>query len=819
MGRTACSAWTAALYVGCGLAIAAGPRALASPAPASAAAEAHLYNIPAQSLSAALLSFATQADISIGLASVSLTNRVSRPLAGTETVESALRRLLAGTGLSFERIDAATWRIFEAQSIPSSAPPVREALVPLTLPALEEITVTAAKRALSLQTTAISVAAVTGTTAMNYGLRSSRDVTSLVAGLATTNQAPGKNKFIVRGLSDGPFTGNTQSTVGVYIDETRAIFNAPDPNLALVDIDRVEVIRGPQSTLYGAGSIGGLVRLITRQPVFGVTQLEAATDGSASGRSGASGAFAAVANVPMLGDRMAMRAVAYARHDGGYINDTLRGARHINQSDTSGGRAVARLALSQEWTLRAGVLYQKTDNDDTQYADASMPRYARATFHAEPSNSSFFEGNIAVEGELSWADLISSTAWIDHHANATYDASQALPVLLMEPPQPTAFTQINRYETFSHETRLVSLPGGRWQWLGGIFVSHRNNTSDLALTRLDRTPRFIFYSKNRADRGTELAGFGEATYTFASRIALTAGLRSYRSTERTSANNAELIDVGPAQAFGENQKTGVTPKVGISYQLNSSQLLYAQMTQGFRMGGINIAAAIAPRVTSGGRPLTVSNFDSDRLWNFEIGSKNVVLGEHATLNGTIFYQHWENAQADLIRPSGIFFTANVGDVRNFGFEADLTYVPLPHVQVIANVSWNRPKLSTTAGALAGSVINGLPAPPQLSGTVAAQYEVPLAGDNTAVFNLKYGFVGKARLARGVMANAAVSAYHVIDLRAALQRPHWKFSAYVENVTDNATNAYAFGNPFSLSQVPQKIPMRPRTFGATVAWAY
>lgn len=812
MGRAARSALTAAFYFGCGMMAAACPRSPAS------AAEARLYNIPAQSLSAALLSLATEADISIGLANVSLTNRVSRALAGTETVEGALRRLLAGTGLGFEMVDAATWRIFEIRSAPASAP-VREALVPLTLPPLEEITVTAAKRALSIQSTAISVAAVTGTTASSYGLRSSRDVTSLVAGLATTNQAPGKNKFIVRGLSDGPFTGNTQSTVGVYIDETRAIFNAPDPNLMLVDIDRVEVIRGPQATLYGAGSIAGLVRLITRQPVFGTTQFAASGDGSASARAGASGAFSAMANVPLIGDRMAVRFVTYARHDSGYINDVARNGRYINESDTYGGRATARLALSQNWTLRAGMIYQQIDNDDTQYADVSLPRYVRATLHPEPSNNAFFEANVAVEGELPWADLISSTAWIDHKANATYDASQALPVILREPPQPTAFRQVNRYETFSHETRLVSLPGGHWQWLAGIFASHRNNTSDLTLTRLDRTPRFVFYSKNRADRGTELAGFGEATYTFDSRIALTVGLRAYNSTERTSANNAELIDVGPAQAFGENEKKGVTPKFGVSYQLSSSQLLYAHVTQGFRMGGINIAAAIAPRVTSGGRPLTVSNFDSDRLWNFEIGSKNVVLGQHATLNGAIFYQRWENAQVDLIRPSGIFFTANVGNVRNYGFEADLTYAPVPHFQMIANVSWIRPSLMSTTDVLVGSVIDRLPSPPHLAGTVAAQYEVPLRGHSTAVFNMKYALVGRARLARGLGPTPTVPAYHVVDLRAGIQRPHWKMSFYIDNVTDNATNTYAFGNPFSLGRISQKIPLRPRTFGATVAWSY
>ena len=813
MGRLAFRSWASALSFGCKILLAGA----ALRAGTVCAADARIYNIPAQSLNAALLSLATQADISIGLANVSLVNRVSRQLAGSDTVEGALRRLLAGTGLSFDMVDSSTWRIFELKV--AAAAPERETTVPLIAPLIEEITVTAGKRADSLQATPISVAAVTGSTVTAYGLRSSRDVTSLVAGLTTTNQAPGKNKFIVRGLSDGPFTGNTQSTVGVYVDETRAIFNAPDPNLLLVDIDRVEVIRGPQNTLYGAGSIGGLVRLITRQPTFGTFEMQATTDGSGAGRADASGSSSAVTNIPALGDRLAVRTVAYARRDGGYINDTFRNVHHINGSDTYGGRTAARFSLSQDWTVRAGAVFQSIHNDDTQYSDAMAPRFARATLLAEPSNNRFFDVTFTVEGELGWADIVSSGAWIAHRATATYDASQALPVLLQEPPQPTVYNQNNHYETFTNETRLVSPPGKKWRWLTGVFVSHRNNSSELTLTRLDRTPRFVFYSKNRLDHGTEIAAFGEATYAFDSHISLTAGLRGYRSTQTTSADNSELIDVGPAVAFGENSKSGVTPKAGISYQPDPTMLYYAQVTQGFRMGGINIAAAIAPRITSGGRALTASNFDSDRLWNFEIGTKAALWNQRAIINATTFYELWYNTQADLIRPSGIGFTANVGDVRNYGFELDVTVVPTQQFQILANVSWSHPTLTRNSGALANSVTDRLPTPPRFSGTVAAQYDVPLEGNASAYVNLKYGVKGKAKLSHGLMPASAVNAYHIIDLRTGVQRGHWNVAAYIENITDNATNTYAFGNPFSLGRIPQVIPSRPRTFGMNVAWIY
>jgi len=210
----------------------------------AAAANRQQFDIPAQSLRGALISLASQADISIGLTNVTLTNRTSRTLTEYVSVEEALQKLLGGTDLAFEMIDPATWRIFPRPTI-VPAPHPHETTTPLTQPPIDEITVTAAKRPLALQTASTSIAAVTEKTVVEYGAHSAQDMTSFVAGFTATNQSPGRNKYMIRGLADGPFIGNTQSTVGVYIDETRAIYNAPDPNLQLFDVDRVEVIPRP----------------------------------------------------------------------------------------------------------------------------------------------------------------------------------------------------------------------------------------------------------------------------------------------------------------------------------------------------------------------------------------------------------------------------------------------------------------------------------------------------------------------------------------------------------------------------------------------
>ena len=325
------------------------------------AVAASQFEIPAQSLSAALMALATHADISIGLSGVNLTNRTSRPVTEYRDVADALERILAGTDLRFEKVDAATWRILPRPAPKAPKPARRAETQILALPPIEEVTVTAAKRPIALQATPLSIAAVTGGTLFDYGIRSSQDMTTLVAGLTATNQGSGKNKFVVRGLSDGPFTGNTQSTVGLYIDDTRAIFNGPLPNLQLYDIDRIEVIRGPQGTLYGAGSIAGLVRIITRQPVFGKVETHGQLDGSLIENGDTSGAVEAMINSPLISDMLAVRSVVYTRRDGGYINNSALSRRHVNGTETLGTRTTARVRLSPNWIASAGVILVTVD--------------------------------------------------------------------------------------------------------------------------------------------------------------------------------------------------------------------------------------------------------------------------------------------------------------------------------------------------------------------------------------------------------------------------------------------------------------------------
>ncbi len=768
------------------------------------------FDIPAQGLSSALVSLAAQADISIGLTGVVLTNQISTPVTGNRTIPQALENLLAGTGLSFEMVGPALWRIFPRPL--TREVKIEEPMIPLALPPIEEIVVTAIKRPMSLQTASLSVGAVTGGTFTDYGVRSTQEMTSFVAGLSTTNQGPGRNKFVIRGLADGPFTGNTQSTVGLYIDETRVVFNAPSPALQLHDVDRVEVIRGPQGTLYGAGSIGGLVRIITRQPVMDRFEMRTTVEGSTVVDGGLSHAADAMVNVPLIAGKLAWRTVAYERFDAGYIDDVQLDRHDVNRTRTQGLRSNAKLRLGGDWMLGTGIVYQSVRSRDTQYYNGARASFERANFLSEPNANNFLTIAATIDGNLGWAHVTSTTAWIQHRVDSLFDASLALPALLRMPVEPTAFNQDNRYRTINHETRLASSREGPWTWIAGVFFSHRSDTSISLLTRT--RPQDTFYVKNRHDVGTEAAVFSEVQYQLSPKLRAGAGVRVYFGEVNVEANNTEAIEDGPPAAIGYNRKAGATPKAELSYQLTSDHFLYAQATQGFRLGGVNIASRLtAP--PPGGRPVTVSNFDSDRLWNFEIGSKSAFLDRRLNLNLSVFYALWNDMQADLIRPNGLSFTSNLGDGRNKGVEIESIYAVSERLRLLANFSWNNPTVPPTN--MAGAVTNRLPGAPKFNGTVALQYQRPLGGGYTGFANIRSEVLGKSQLAIGTLPMSSVPAYQTANIRIGVFDEHWRLSAYVTNITNTKSNTFAFGNPFSLGRIAQAIPVRPLTVGMTATW--
>ena len=827
IGRLARARWLAVVMVLAHIALSAG---------ADAAETARWFNLPAQPLAKALIQFGLQADLSIGYRGLDFHGQKSLALVGYDTPQSALSRILKDSDFSFEIVDAETIRIVKRG--PKPAPARTPAPVKVATPSppktdtsdwIGEILVTVTKRPEELQAIPYSAVAITGDDLTDAGASTTRALTSMVAGVTATDVGVGRDKFAIRGLSDSAFSGHTQSTVGLYLDETRVTFNAPDPGLQLVDIDRIEVVRGPQGTLYGAGSIGGLIRIITNKPVLDRFQAFASGELATTESGGPTEATQAMVNIPLVTDKFGLRIVGYGRHNGGYIDDIRLGTKNINRTNIAGGRLTARWDIGSRWSVQSATTYQSIVARDTQYYDASLAPLTRANYVAEPHDNDFFDTSVLINAELPWATLVSSTAYVRQSVHSRYDASLAIPAILGLPVTTSPFDEYSLYRTIDHETRLSSAPGKRFHWLLGGFISHRDDEYDTDLSLpLAGGDLESAYSEHRTDNGDEFALFGEITYDLTDKWSLTAGLRSFHWTLTVTSQTDGTANIQPASVNGVNRKNGVTPKAVISFKPKPDVLIYALASKGFRLGGVNVDSPIS---TGSGEPdehgATVSNFASDTLYNFELGAKTAWFNHRLIANGAIYYTIWNNIQSDQIRPTGFIYTINAGDAIDYGLELDITARPIDSLELHGSLFLNNADLSSLLPSLGASNDGRLPGAPAVAFGLSATYNLDFGNGWLGTVSGDFSWTGHSQLVFQHQTNPLVARrYRIGNLRFSLSRGHWHLGLYVDNVANDRSNIFPFGNPFSARDVTQsqtgffqKTPPRPRTFGVRFGWTY
>jgi hypothetical protein len=432
----------------CALAALCGPPARAEPA--------RVFRLPAEPLESALLRFAVQAGVSVGGFPVAGCSGESRPVLGVLQPAGALRRLLP-PGCSFERVDSRAYRIvaLEARQPVRAPTPATEGPAPAV--ELSELLVTAEKRNEPLRGSPFAVSALDEKAIDRLGATSFADVASQVAGVAETNLGPGRNKIFIRGLSDGAFTGRTQSTVGLYLDDVPITYNAPDPDLRLADVERVEVLRGPQGTLYGAGSIGGIVRIVTRAPDPTGFGGAVAVEGMLNQHHDQSFGGEAMLNAPLLQGRAAVRGVAYIDELAGYLDNPLLAREDVNRGHRSGQRLSALVELPGGWEAQAGLARQSIKSDDSQYVQGGG-RLNRDAHIAEPHDNDFAMIGGRVEHHAATTDVRLSAAYIDHDLGTRYDATGSFD---LAPSQIAAYDENKRVQLAVAELVAASTSEGR----------------------------------------------------------------------------------------------------------------------------------------------------------------------------------------------------------------------------------------------------------------------------------------------------------------------------------------------------------------------
>ena len=770
---------------------------------AEAAPERVRFDIRAKPYPEALIDLALQADVSL-LGASACGGGGAPDVKGAYTVEDALSRLLARA--------PCTWRVLGSRSVQIRAaePQVEEeAAIPAV--AVSEVLVTATKRVQSTQRLAVAVSVISAEQLAATGAVDPGETAGQLAGVLTTNLGPSRDKLILRGLSDGAFTGRSRSTVGTYLDNTPINYNAPDPDLRLVDVERIEVIRGPQGALYGGGSLSGIYRIVTRKPDLARASAQVSASTSWTQDGAPSAAVEGYANLPLLDGAAGLRVSAYHENQGGYLDDINLRRDNVDRTRRYGGRVSMSFQPDDSWTVDLSATVQHLKSDDTHYTTRSSG-LQRANRVAEPHGSSIALVAATVRGSWGWGELVSSTSLVRHKYSSVYDASAVVDLFTANGSKRAVYSDTTRTEMLVQDLVLTSRGAGRFQWLAGLYGSDTSEDSPATLVaRGPVGPLATVYRDDRRDRIFELAAYGEAAVEISPGWTVALGGRAFKISGKTSSDVASER-FAPRSFERRADFSGVSPKISLQWEAAPGDLVYAVISEGYRAGGIN---------SGGARPLAAARetFAPDRLRNYELGAKLHAFDGRLVTHSALFYDVWKNIQTDQFRPSGIPYTANVGDARVAGIETELTYRWDMGLTVQANVLASQTRIIRANPDYAPQLTGGLPGAPGLSGGVLAIYQRRVWRDLALHVVGEANYVGRSRVTFDPALAPEMGGYVRAKLSVGLSGRRSEAEVFLTNPANALSDTFAYGNPFSFSQVRQVTPQRPRTIGLSFSTTF
>ncbi len=733
---------------------------------------------------------------------------------------------------------------------------------------LSEIIVTAQKREQKLQDVPISITAMSGASLENSGAHDFREVLQSIPGLSFAGNEPGQSNYTIRGVS----TGASSPTTGVYLDDVSLLTistnfsGAVDP--PIFDLDRIEVLKGPQGTLYGGSAMGGAIKYVSRQPGLNKTEFDVAGGTSTTASGGESYNVETVANVPLIDGRLALRAGAAYRNDAGYI-DYLQNATglFLNHSSTNPPAAfipvsyqsagtfaktdanevtnvAARLALKLDLdglVILPQAVIQRTREAEPPYYWWNLPSYEASYRYRAPTNDHLNLFSLSINKDFGSLGLTSLSSYSDRSVNwqrdYTFFVAALLPALL---PNGT-FNQSNTTDhTFSQELRLASTDAeAKLKWTLGLLYQHQNDTLVQIVNTHDGGAFFgtgtdIVYSGIQATRTQQYAAFGDATYSITPAWDASIGLRWF-NIDQTYNGIFDGVFNGGANSINDKKSTdtGFNPKATISYHLGEHQLLYLTGAKGFRPGGPNRFNSSSSLCAVDFQKLGISkvpdSFGSDSLWTYELGSKNTFNGGRSIANASIYYTDWSKIQQQVNLPScGFQFIGNVGAATIKGVELELTTLLAPGVTVGASGNYNQSKITSTKPGVSAQVGQPVLNSPKWMANVFAEFGLPDFGSwSTTVradFQYHGSMIGQFDTTAVVTTPAGGSeliadqtqvqdSYHVVNLSVEGKYEKWVLRLYANNLT-NSTPALYTGLARILN-MPLGTTIRPRTIGLLV----
>jgi outer membrane receptor protein involved in Fe transport len=679
------------------------------------------------------------------------------------------------------------------------------------------IIVTAQKRPQVLIDVPQSVSVISGDTLENTHAQRLSDYLTRIPSATVVESQPGNSRIVLRGIN----TGGVGATVATYIDETpfgsaTALANGAilTPDIDPFDLARVEVLRGPQGTLYGANSLGGLVKFVTVAPdpraFDGAAELGA--EKVAHGDTGWWGR--AAVNVP-LGATAAFRASGFYRRDPGYIDDPVLG-HDVNDGKTYGGRLSFMVRPTEQLSVRASVHAENIRSNGTNAVDldpvtlepvgGSLEQFR---ILRQPNNIDYRIYNTTIDYDFGPVALVSSTSYGTLDQAQIVDGSGALGV------PGAGLDQSMTQRRFTQEVRLASSAKQTIEWtVGGFYTREKNRLGQAVYLADPATQQPVVNGLIIVDlpsRYREYAGFANATWHISPKFDLTAGARySHNRQSNVQLKSGALVPV-PASVSGKSSDNAFTYSVAPTYKLNPNTRIYARVAKGYRPGGPNALSPDAPDAVP-------RQFGPDTTTNYEVGIKTSTEDNLLSLDASVFRIDWKNIQ--LLTQIGQFgVNINGASARSSGVEFTAGLHPDRGLSLFANGSYVDAHLTADAPATVGGH-DGDPLPynPKWQWTLGAEYERAVSAAATARAGISWHYTGKRFTDFDPGGQHKLGAFGQVDAHAGVDFGRFRVDAFAHNLTDSRgiSNVGFFGD---VNGDLAAAVIRPRSFGLALGYRY
>jgi iron complex outermembrane recepter protein len=736
---------------------------------------------------------------------------------------------------------------------------------------LPEIVVTAQKREQPAQNIAISVSAITGDEIDRLGDRDFHDVLLSIPGVSYSGEESGLSRYSIRGIS----TAASNPTVGIYLNDVSLVTlstnwtGAVDP--MLVDLERVEVLKGPQGTLYGGSAMGGAIKYVTRQPVLDQFSITAAGDVASVDHGGISYNGESFINLPLIDNTLAVRLGGAYRFDAGYVDNIPEGQVQVwtrsatlppaafepvtyssqseferqdyNDRSTTAGRISAEYRLDESLTVLPIVMIQRSDQANPDEFFTNLPEFENTNRFNQPTRDDLNVYSLEVTERFTGISLTALSGYVERTIGLDRDFSlyigSLFPALLANNSYNESTTTTR---TWSQEVRLASARSqSQWKWTLGAYYSRQRDAFNQLIDSVGAGTFFgtgtdMTYSGNLRTGTSQEALFGDLTYTMSSRWDMNIGLRWFDIRQTINGVSNGVLNGGLSEVDDKRSTdVGVTPRYALTYRPIDAHLLYASVSRGFRPGGPNqfdiTSSLCEPSLQQLGLNRVPATYHPDSLWTYELGSKNELSDKRTVINAAIYYTDWKKIQQQVTLAScGFPFIGNVGAATVRGSELSAESAIGALFTLGGGVSYTATRITETGVGLPAQVGQELLDTPRWMGNGYGEYHFFKAGTWVGSLRGEYQYHG-ANL-RQFQSQALVTypngtlgsipdatqlqaGYHVINTNINFVHGPTQYRLYVHNLTDAAPYLDFRRSPgFSAADT-----LTPRTIGVGVKTAF